>query len=66
MASLAGLIYIPNDGPRLMQQDKGAVLVSLDAETALKFRTLANFDAWVEELDRQRVAMGVQLRVVQP
>lgn len=59
MAHVAGLIdVLEQEAPAFMVADSGSVLVQIDDDTALRFRTLAHFDEWCEAIDRGRAAHG--------
>lgn len=60
MAHLSGLVDVTEEQPTLLVTERGTVLLSLDTDTGLRFRTLQHLDAFLEQVDRLRAQHGVQ------
>lgn len=57
MSNLSGVVdMLDEHPPSLTVTPQGTVLLSVDDSLALRFRTLDAFDAWLEDIDRQRTA----------
>lgn len=61
MSNLSGVVdMLDEHPPELIVTQHGSVLVSVDECVSLRFRTMAALDAWLEDVDRQRAAIGCQ------